>query len=372
MMILRAVVADDSALFRRVLSEVLNSFPGVEVVGSASNGDLALKKVRELKPDLLTLDMEMPVLDGLGVLERLAGEKEQTAVIVVSALTKKGGDLTIKALAQGAFDFITKPEGITADQSREWIRAALSSVLKALAKRVEIKNILHRQPRTRTATASPASAVTEYAPAVASGRTVPPYRPIELILIGVSTGGPAALGKLLPELPADLKIPVLIVQHMPEKFTRSLADNLDNRSRLGVREAEDGEVLAPGRVYIAPGGRQMKLVPAADGVKQIKITSDPPENNCKPAVDYLFRSVAANFPGKAMAVILTGMGSDGTLGVRLLRRHGCFTIAQDADSCVVYGMPKSVVEAGVVDEVLPLSGLPGGLSRLREAGACDS
>jgi two-component system chemotaxis response regulator CheB len=179
----------------------------------------------------------------------------------------------------------------------------------------------------------------------------------DMVLIGVSTGGPPALARLLPELPATLGVPVLIVQHMPPLFTASLAESLRARCTLRVREAADGDVLDPQTVYIAPGGRQMRLLAGADGARVIQITDDPPENNCRPAVDYLFRSVANHFPGRAMAVILTGMGSDGLLGVRLLKRHGCVVIAQDEATCVVYGMPKAVVDAGVADAVLPLDAI---------------
>lgn len=181
----------------------------------------------------------------------------------------------------------------------------------------------------------------------------------EMVLIGVSTGGPNALAGLLPALPGDLGVPVLIVQHMPPLFTQSLAENLTAKCALQVCEAAHGENLEPNTVYIAPGGRQMRLAPGDGGRKMIQITDDPPENNCRPSVDYLFRSVANQFSGRAMAVILTGMGSDGMLGLRLLKRHGCFVIAQDEPSCVVYGMPKAAVDAGVVDVVLPLEAIAG-------------
>jgi two-component system chemotaxis response regulator CheB len=180
----------------------------------------------------------------------------------------------------------------------------------------------------------------------------------EMILIGVSTGGPNALARLLPALPGDLGVPVLIVQHMPPLFTASLAESLGSRCALKVKEATHGEAVEANTVYIAPGGKHMRVAIAPDrGGKVVQITEDPPENNCRPAVDYLFRSVATNFPGRAVAAILTGMGSDGALGLRLLKRHGCFVVAQDEASCVVYGMPKAAVDAGVVDRVLPLEGI---------------
>lgn len=361
-MALRVLIADDSILFRRVLTDVLTSLPDVEVVGSAANGKIALKKLHELKPDLLTLDMEMPELDGLGVLDALAQQPEKVAVIVVSALTRQGGRLTMQALNKGAFDFLTKPEGISAEESREQIRKALEPRLKALSSRLDIREILQRQSLKSKVSAPPVSAVISSPPVNTvsermqrlSGNSKP-----EMVLIGVSTGGPAALGQLLPALPADLGVPILVVQHMPAMFTRSLAESLDSRCALQIQEAVDGAVVLKNHVYIAPGGKQMKLIAGSNGERLVKITDDPPENNCRPAVDYLFRSVANTFSGQAMAVILTGMGSDGTKGLRLLRRHKCFTIAQDEDSCVVYGMPKSAVAADAVDVSLPLDQIAG-------------
>jgi two-component system, chemotaxis family, protein-glutamate methylesterase/glutaminase len=359
---LRVLIADDAILFRRVMADVLASLPDVEVVGQAPNGKLALQKVRELRPDLLTLDMEMPEMDGLAVLDALKTLKDAPAVIVVSALTLQGGRLTIQALQKGAFDFITKPETAGAAQSRETLRAELAPRLKALALRLGVRGILRRTPAAVPPQSSPAL---KGEPASELGdigkrmtRLAGTAKP-EMVLIGVSTGGPNALSSLLPALPGRLGVPILIVQHMPAVFTQPLAENLDGKCALQVREAAHGEFAAADTVYIAPGGRQMRLAPGPEGRKLIQITDDPPENNCRPAVDYLFRSVANHFPGRAMGVILTGMGSDGTLGLRLLKRHGCFVIAQDAASCVVYGMPKAAVDAGVVDVVLPLGEIAG-------------
>jgi two-component system chemotaxis response regulator CheB len=189
-----------------------------------------------------------------------------------------------------------------------------------------------------------------------------------MVLIGVSTGGPNTLATLLPALPANLGVPILIVQHMPPLFTQSLAENLASKCALKVREAVHDEVAEANTVYIAPGGHQMRIAPGADGRKVIQITDDPPENNCRPAVDYLFRSAASHFPGRSLAVILTGMGSDGTLGLRLLKRHGCHVIAQDEATSVVWGMPKAAVEAGVADVVLPLDSIAGKIASLVRGG----
>jgi two-component system chemotaxis response regulator CheB len=340
---------------------VLSSLPDVEVVGQAPNGKLAVRKVRELKPDLLTLDMEMPEMDGLAVLDELKASGDAPAIIVVSAQTLQGGRLTMQALQKGAFDFITKPDTSGAVESRDALRADLAPRLKALSLRLGIRNILRGTPAATPQIPSPVihesvsvlGSVGERMTRLAGG-----YKP-EMVLIGVSTGGPNALAALLPGLPAKLGVPVFVVQHMPPIFTLSLAENLDGKCDLRVREAVDGTVVKADTVYIAPGGRQMRLAPGPEGRKSIQISDDPMENNCRPSVDYLFRSVANHFPGRSVAVILTGMGSDGTLGLRLLKRNGCFIIAQDEASCVVYGMPKAAVDAGVVDAILPLDSIAG-------------
>jgi two-component system, chemotaxis family, protein-glutamate methylesterase/glutaminase len=184
-----------------------------------------------------------------------------------------------------------------------------------------------------------------------------------MVLIGVSTGGPNALARMLPMLPGSLGVPVFLVQHMPPLFTKSLADSLAPRCALRVKEAEPGEIAQPGCIYIAPGGHQMKVVVGSGGAPAVEINDDPPEHNCRPAVDYLFRSVAQNFPGRSVAVVMTGMGSDGTKGMRLLKDGGTLTIAQDEASCVVYGMPREAVQAGVVDLILPLDEIADGISR---------
>jgi two-component system chemotaxis response regulator CheB len=363
-MSLKVLVADDSILFRRVIAEALGSLPDVEVVGSVSNGKLAVQRVRELRPDLLTLDMEMPEMDGMAVLDALREARETVAVIVVSALTRQGGRLTMRALERGAFDFITKPDTAGSEESREAIRRELAPRVRALAHRLEIRNILHKEPRAAASVPSSgkisgiqdkqAASLEEISGRMSRLATV--AKP-EMVLIGVSTGGPNALARMLPEIPGNIGTPLLIVQHMPPVFTQSLAESLSPKCSIKVREASHGETIEANIAYIAPGGRHMRLVPGPEGRKIIQVTDDPPENNCRPAVDYLFRSAANNFPGRATAVILTGMGTDGVLGLRLLKRHGCYVIAQDEATCVVYGMPKAAVDAGVADAVLPLEAI---------------
>ncbi len=373
---MRVLVADDAVLFRRLLAEVLASLPDVEVVGSASNGKIAIQKVWELKPDLLTLDIEMPEMDGLAVLDALFRSGEPPVeVIVVSALSRRGGDLTMRALEKGAFDFITKPDAATPEQGREALRRELAVRVRAVAHRIEVRSILRGKSSPVRSEASASNLAGERAPGAASldgiamrmQRLSNPEKPY-MVLIGVSTGGPVALAKLLPAIPRDIGVPILIVQHMPPIFTKALADSLATKCAVRVREAVYGESPEPNTVYIAPGGRQMRLAAGAGNQPIIELTDDPPENNCRPAVDYLFRSAANRFPGRSMAVILTGMGSDGTLGLRLLKRHGCYVIAQDEASCVVYGMPKAAVDAGVTDAVLPLESIAGRIASIVKGG----
>ncbi|NLD94060.1 MAG: chemotaxis response regulator protein-glutamate methylesterase [Fibrobacter sp.] len=369
---LRVLVVDDTVLFRTVVSEALKKIPGVDVIGTAASGRAALAKAAELKPDLITLDIEMPGMDGLQVLDELKKAGSDAGVIIVSSVTVQGGSYTIKALERGAFDFITKPSEGNAEQNRLAVYEALAPRVKAFARKREINTILSGKKPSKTVEE------TDAFPKIPHSRErvletkvdsrIRSQKP-EMLLIGVSTGGPAALAVLLSELPANLGIPVIIVQHMPPMFTNALADSLKAKCKLKVCEASNGDILQSDTVYIAPGGKQMKLGnPNNSGAKTLFVTDDSPENNCKPSVDYLFRSAASNYPGKSMAVILTGMGSDGTLGLRLLKRHGCYVIAQDEQSCVVYGMPRSAVDAGVVDCIVPLQEIAGKITNFIRKG----
>jgi len=360
---LKVIVVDDTILFRTVITDVLRTIPGVDIVGSAASGKVALAKIAELKPDLVTLDIEMPGMDGLQVLDEMRKSNFDTGVIIVSSYTSRGSSQTMRALEKGAFDFITKPASGSAEQNRAAVLEALVPRVKAFERRREITKILQRPsspslpPKPVRAAAdriSPVQAPSDLNAVEKSMQRIAGVRKPEMVLIGVSTGGPVALAQLLPALPADLGVPIVIVQHMPPMFTRALAESLRDKCAISVCEAADGDQLRPGVAYIAPGGRQMKLESHSSGQASIVITDDPPENNCKPSVDYLFRSAAHLFPGRSMAIILTGMGNDGTIGLRLLKRHNCLVIAQDEASCVVYGMPKSAVDAGVVDVSLPL------------------
>jgi two-component system chemotaxis response regulator CheB len=331
-------------LFRKVVRDALASDPAIEVIGSAADGRVALEKIAQFKPDAITLDLEMPGIDGLGVLRQLRERPHPPGVIVVSAFTDAGAALTNQALRLGAFDFVLKPSGANINDNRDRLAADLLPKMRLLAER--------RQGALENARV-PAKSQPDVAAIV---RERLPETPPKLVAIGISTGGPSSLHEMLPKLPADLPVPVLIVQHMPAKFTRSLADELDRRSKVHVKEAEDGERLQAGTVYIAPGGRQMKIEAQLHTIK-IRVTDDPPEKCCKPSVDYLFRSLADQVGARVLAVIMTGMGDDGAAGCTLLKQRGAHVLAQDAATCVVYGMPRQVVESGLADMIRPLDGI---------------
>lgn len=366
---MKVLVVDDTIVFRKIISDALEEIPDVEVIGKAGNGKMALLRIKELQPDIITLDIEMPEMNGIEVLEVIKREKIEVGVIVLSAVTVKGGDMTIKALQLGAFDFITKPDSGTVAENRSAIVNMLAPIINVWNQKNEQKNNYKDTPsaavvttqggltknkhvlKAKTAAYTPTSIVDLESYIY----KIPFLKKPEIVVIGVSTGGPSALGEMLPKISSKIGVPILIVQHMPPLFTQSLARSLNKKCQIDVKEAEDGERLVPGTAYIAPGGNQMKISATADGISHlIRITDDPPENNCKPAVDYMFRSVVSYFPGKITAVVMTGMGSDGTIGMRLIKRHGGISIAQNEESCVVYGMPMEVVKAGAIDLVLPL------------------
>ncbi|MEM6654836.1 MAG: chemotaxis response regulator protein-glutamate methylesterase [Planctomycetota bacterium] len=361
---LRVLVVDDSALYRKVVRDVLSSAADVEVVGAANNGRIALDQIATLRPDVVTLDLEMPELDGIGVLRELAKRPNRPAAIMVSAFTARGAEATTTALQEGAFDFILKPTTKSLSQSVEQLRRDLLPKLRACSV---------QQAGRRAATATPVASRAVKPPPQQAARPAGPVGPAaikrpDVIGIAVSTGGPQALTQLLPALPADFACPIVMVQHMPPMFTGSLARDLDRRCRVSVAEAEEGRRLEKGLVLIAPGGKQMKVARDADGHAVVRITDDPPERNCKPAADYLFRSLAQEFRAKTLGVVLTGMGDDGSGGAADIKRVGGSIISQDEASCVVYGMPRAVADGGITDLVLPLRSIADRLTRVTTQG----
>ena len=354
---LRVMVVDDTVLYRKIVGDVLATIPGVAVVGSAHNGKTAISKLASLKPDLLTLDIEMPEMNGIEVLDHIQQHAPHIGAIMLSSLTHTGGAMTMKALELGAFDFIPKPQLATMAENRKAIESTIAAMIRAFQRSVRVSGKLKPAAHpVKTAILPPPrrKPVTAARPL----RTSLNRSKAEVIVIGISTGGPNALAKMLPMIPKDIGVPILIVQHMPPMFTQSLANSLAAKCAIAVREARQGEPIFPNTALIAPGGKQMKIVAGADGKNRVvKITDDPPENSCKPSVDYLFRSAANHYVGRATGVIMTGMGSDGTQGLRLMKQNGATIIAQNEATCVVFGMPKTAAETGLADAVLPLNQL---------------
>lgn len=364
---LRILVVDDSTLYRKVIRDSLCTMPNVEVIGVAQNGKVALERVALHQPDLITLDVEMPELTGLQVLEQLRALRSNTGVIMLSSLTDRGAYATNQALALGAFDFVLKPNERSLEENIDKLRSRLQPCVAAFA-------ASHRRTFSRGGSESFAypSALGQSTKAnvcetpgadccnqpLFFSPSIPPNpktKP-EAVAIGISTGGPAALSSLIPSLPQHLSVPIFVVQHMPPVFTKSLAESLNQKSQLAVVEAENGMQVQPGTVYIAPGGHQMKVHRKGFHV-EIEINDDPPQNSSRPSVDYTFRSVAETYNSRTLGVIMTGMGADGVHGCRDIKRAGGSIITQDESSCVVYGMPRSVAEAGLSDSVCSLSAI---------------
>ena len=353
---LKVLIVDDTIVYRKIVSDVLSDLPNVEVVGSAHNGKAAITKMTSLKPDILTLDIEMPEMNGLEVLQYIKDNRLDVGAVMLSTLTHEGGEMTMKALELGAFDFILKPQEGNMVDNTEALKKTIVPILKAFTRQNEIKHLLKGKIGSKESDKehkrfSESDQAVQRMHAL-TGRL---RQRSEIVAIGISTGGPKALAQMMPSLPSNLGVPILIVQHMPPIFTMSLAKSLDNKCSFDVREAKDGEPVVSNVAFIAPGGKQMKIMAGADGkTRVIRITDDPSENNCKPSVDYLFRSIAYHYVGRATGVIMTGMGSDGFLGLELMKKNGSTIIAQNSETSVVYGMPKGPIDAGIVDIIAPL------------------
>ena len=342
---IRVLIVDHSTMMQRVLSDLLASDPGIVVVGAAGNGSQALARISEFKPDLVTLDMEMPGKDGLHTLIEIRKRYPKLPVIALSSVTERGATATLDALARGAGDYVTKPlHGETLEHSHERVRDELLRKIKSLCRALVAQPMPPAMSRTMSRTMSTCvSAV--------SGR--PPAR-IDMVAIGSSTGGPNALTLLIPKLPADFPVPIVIVQHMPPLFTRLLAERLNRLGRLQVGEGKAGQKLLRGQVWIAPGDHHMTV--ARKGTEfLLGLNHDARENSCRPAVDVLFRSVAQTYGANVLAVVLTGMGADGTRGAAVVREAGGEVIVQDEASSAVWGMPGNVIAANLADRIFALS-----------------
>jgi two-component system chemotaxis response regulator CheB len=345
---IRVLVVDDSVVIRRLVTDVLKADPQIEVVGVAEHGMAALEKVAALKPDAVTMDIEMPKMNGIEAVREIRKTQPRLPIVMFSTLTERGASATLDALAAGASDYVTKPANVgSVSESRQNIRDQLIPKLIALtsARRLVVG----------------AAAAVPVRPATPAPRRAPRTTPFAVLAIGCSTGGPDALATVLRSLPAELGVPVVVVQHMPPLFTKMLAQRLDTGSGLAVREAENGDPLLPGHVLIAPGGRHLALKRTAAGAS-VQLNDDPPENFCRPAVDVMFRSVAATYKDRALALVLTGMGRDGALGAKVIREAGGEVFAQDELTSVVWGMPGAVVASGQADRIIALPDIPRELS----------
>ena len=352
----RLLIVDDSVVIRQMVSKALNSDPMLDVVGVAANGAIALTKILQVNPDLIILDIEMPEMDGLDTLRAIRQTHPHLPVIMFSALTERGAEVTLNALAQGAQDYVTKPVTQSKEASLQYIRDQLIPKIKVLAPRGSPPS--HLAPHSQVL-AQPRSQRSQRPPRG-------PHPPIDIIAIGVSTGGPNALTQLLSEFPANLPVPVVIVQHMPPIFTRRLATSLAAQCQIQVAEATDGTPLQPGQAWIAPGDYHM--VVARDGVQLcLRTHQDPPENSCRPAVDVLFRSVVKLYGAATLGVILTGMGQDGLHGCTSIHKAGGQVLVQDEASSVVWGMPGMVADAGLADQILPLDQMAAAIIRIVQA-----
>lgn len=354
----RILIVDDSVVMRSLLRQVLSADSRIQIAGTASDGQAALRAIETIKPDLILLDIEMPGMDGLTTLERIRSTDRRIPVIMCSTLTRHGASVTIEALARGASDYVTKPSGPGGrEEASRRLQQELVPKILALTGHASV---------TRAAVPSPLAPVQRATPASQPVSATP-----TVVVIGVSTGGPAALDVVLPAIPGDFPLPILLVQHMPQLFTKMLAERLDTRCPLHVCEAEPGNLVVPGKVYVARGDWHMEMVSdrpknaPVDGRRvSVRLTQTPPENHCRPSVDVLFRSAADLYGNGTLAVILTGMGSDGLEGCRKIRALGGTVLAQNQETSAVWGMPGAVVHAGLAQRVLPLAGVASEIVRL--------
>lgn len=336
---IRVLVVDDSVVVRKLVADSLAEDPDIEVVGTAANGKIALAKAAALKPDLITLDIEMPVMDGLETLPHLRKEHPRVPVIMFSTLTERGASATLTALERGARDYVTKPANVgSIAESKEAVKAQLVPKIHALCRR----------------TSAPRAATVRRVSGPVALRSEPTRRRVDLVVIGSSTGGPDALATVLSGLPANFPVPVLVTQHIPPIFSRQLAERLDTKCQVSVAEAVEGDRVLPGRVLIAPGDWHLRVA-GRPHAPTVTLDQGDKENFCRPAVDVLFRSAAKVFGGHVLSVVLTGMGADGALGSVAIAEAGGQVIAQDEQSSVVWGMPGAVAAAGTANQILPLS-----------------
>jgi two-component system chemotaxis response regulator CheB len=365
---IRVLVVDDSVVVRRLVSDALAGDPAIDVVGTAANGQIAQTKVEQLAPDLVTMDIEMPVMDGIEAVRTLRRGGSTLPIIMFSTLTERGASATLEALAAGATDYVTKPANVGS------VQESLASVAQQLVPKIKAL-VPHRgtaavslrggSSAARPATTAPRGAAPPRTDRLAPAPAGP--RPVRAVIVGSSTGGPEALSRVFSAISTPLPVPVIVVQHMPPVFTRQLAARLDRSSACTVLESGGEEELRPGQVYVAPGDFHLELRPSAGGARTV-LTQGPPVNFCRPAVDVLFRSAVRAYGGDLLAVVLTGMGVDGRAGCEDVLAAGGQVIAQDEPSSVVWGMPGAVASAGLAHRVLPLDEIATAVVGIVQAG----
>ncbi len=343
---IKVLMVDDSAVVRLILRKLLESSNEIEVIGHAKNGKEALELIPKLKPDVITLDIEMPVMDGLTTLKEIMKMPNPVPVIMVSSLTKDGAEVTLEALNNGAVDFVTKPS--------KTISSELEKIKFDLIEKIKAASVTKLSKPSRLTVSKPK---VEKKPIIQAPVTLPEKTKFKAVLIGISTGGPPALQVILPKFPKNFPIPIVVAQHMPPGFTKPMADRLNKLCPLEVDEAKDGDILKKGKIFIGKAGCHIKIKKRGS-IYYLNITDEPKDALYHPQVDIMFETAAEVFGGDVIAVIMTGMGSDGTEGLKKLKAKNAYVIGQDKETSVIYGMPRSAFEAGVVDIVVPLEKIP--------------
>jgi two-component system chemotaxis response regulator CheB len=352
---IRVLVVDDAVVMRMLISEVLARDPDIEIVGVAANGHIALQKLTQVNPDAITLDVEMPEMDGITTLRELRKTHPKLPVIMFSTITSRGAATTLDALSAGATDYVAKPANV----------GSITECIDRLQQELITKIKVHCHHADAATWSGPGKGVV-VTPLLDSARPTIVTRP-EVVCVGTSTGGPNALVVVFKGFPADFPLPILIVQHMPPVFTAMLAERLTALGGLPFHEGTQGQRVEPGHAYIAPGGKHMEVRRAGAG-RFLHLHEEPPQNSCRPAVDVLFRSAVQTYGGNILGVVMTGMGQDGLRGCEWIRERGGQVLVQDAASSVVWGMPGNVAQAGLADKILPLEQLAGEIVRRTRAG----
>jgi len=352
------LVVDDSALMRRVICDIINTDNRFQAIDSCRDGLQAYEALKEKKYDAVLLDVYMPRMDGLQLLERIQKERINATVVMVSTLTTEGASVTVRAMELGAVDFITKPENIIEAKGQDFRKRLVDMLQMVLHIDDHRAQLRASAMRTAARTASPASAPPKSSNTTRRRVAAPARVNNRLVALACSTGGPKALHSVIPKLDPRMDAPMVLVQHMPAGFTKSLADRLNELSKVKVKEAEEGELLEKGVVYIAPGGKHLEVVCAANGIHKVHLNDSPAIGGLKPCADIMYKSLVNSRYDEITCVVMTGMGADGTEGIgKLDQRKPIHVIAQNAQTCVVYGMPRAIAEAGLVDEVVPLESI---------------